>query len=314
MENKIKEEQQETDLEFLANKLSEISNNIGQRIYNFIRFILDNIIALVVIFAVGLGLGYLIDYLKPKEYLNEVILVANFDSQDYLYGQINNYNGRKFIKKDSAFIHLNSIEIEPVENVFTMMRGEELVTFETLKVLVSRGVSMDDIKKDETFLKNNKYHKMSVFTDDDESSEKIINLFLEHVNDNRYLQERKKVEIENLEIKISGLKNSISQIDSLLNKLNTEDLGRSSDLIINNYPNVNEIINLKDKYMKTIREDEISIIEYQKPIFESSVNLNILKSSGLKSFKFILPILFVFAFFFYKSFASFMKKYSKKEE
>lgn len=312
MENKIKEGHQETDFEFLANKLSEIFNNIGQRIYNFIRFILDNIIVLVVIFAIGLGLGFLIDYIKPKEYLNEVILVANFDSQDYLYGQVENYNSRKFINKDSAFIHLKSIEIEPVENVFTMMRGEELVTFETLKILVGRGVSIDDIKKDETFLKNNKYHKMNVYTDDDEYSEKVINLFLEHLNDNKYLKERKKVEIENLEIKISGLKNSISQIDSLLNKLNTEDLGRSSDLIINNYPNVNEIINLKDKYMKTIREDEISIIEYQKPIFESSVNLNIIKSAGLKSFKFILPILFVFAFFFYKSFASFMKKYSKK--
>lgn len=314
MENKIKEGQQETDLEFLANKLSEISNNIGQRIYSFIRFILDNIIALVVMFAVGLGLGFLIDYLKPKEYLNEIILVANFDSQDYLYGQVENYNSRKFIKKDSAFIHLKSMEIEPVENVFTMMNNKDYRTFETFKVLVDRGVSIDDIKKDETFLKNNKYHKLSMFTNDNESSDKVVSMFLEHLNGSEYLQDRQKVEIENTKRKINHLKNSIVQIDSMLNKLGAMELNKGREVNVNTYSDMNDVINLKDRYMKTIREDEISIIEYQKPIFESSVNLNIVKSSGLKSFKFIFPILFVFAFFFYKSFTSFMRKYSKKEQ
>lgn len=311
MENKIKEVGQETELDFLANKLKSFSSNVGRRVYNTVRFLLDNLLVLLVLIVVGFGLGYLIDSLKSETYLNEVILVTNFNSEDYLYSQVRHFDKAAFLKKDNAFSHVKSMKVEPVENLFTMMDGKGYRTFETFKLLVERGVSMGELRKDKTFLKNNKYHRLKIKVDDEKSSDKVVSIFIDYLNSNKYLQERGKVEIENTKRKIEYLKSSIVQIDSLLSNLSSGGIGKGKDFNINTYPDINKVINLKNGYADAIREGEISIIEYQKPIFVSSVNLNVLVLSLLTTFKLTIPVLFVLVFLFYKSFASFMRKYKE---
>ncbi len=311
MNNLNKVDNTSTDIT-MGSLFSILKQSINKFILMFFRlmnFIRKNIRIIFILIIIGFSIGFYLDYSSKKSYRNEIVITPKFNSVDYLYETVNNYkyNIKNIDKKYSK--HIKEVKISAIEDVFAFI-GEKEVNLETFKVLAENG----DVKKilaDENTIRNYKYHKVTIFTDTINNKE-IVQSYLKSLNNNKYFLEKQKISKKNTLLKINYYKQSINQINQILDKIGSnENVASSNNLNINTNSQLNEIIQTKATYVENLNWLEADLIEQDKVIFDISSNLNILEDKSVFLLKsFLFPVVLMILFFLYHLLKRGYRKYA----
>lgn len=329
MSTNTNHDQEEIDLGQLFGKIGNFFSNVSIRIFKGIFFIKKNIILLIILFAIGGGLGYYIDF-KTKIYNHEIIVSPNFGSVDHLYNKINLINSR-IQQRDTSFLksigivepkNISKVSIKPVidiysfvnENRGTANNAENTQNFELVKLLSEDG-DINKVIKDSLTSRNYGHHKILIVTDGFTTNSKTLQPILNYLNQSEYYKQIQKVQLESLQNKIQKDEETINQIDVLLNQFSTTtgNPKNSSLVYYNENTQLNDVIQTKNNLIQGIGAQKTQLVTLKSIVKEKSTTLNIKNTKGLNNkMKLVLPIVFVFGFLFLSLFISFYKKQKAK--
>lgn len=308
---------QEIDLGQVFKKIGNFFQSIIDSFFDAILFVKRNIIAIIVLFIIGVILGFYLDK-TTKTYTNEIIVLPNYGSVDYLYSKIElleakrNENDTVFFR-ELGFKNVNElglIEIEPVIDVFKFV-DKKPENFELIKLMAEDG-DLNKIIEGGITSKNYPFHKIKFSTSKKTSSNKSIQPLLNFLNDSDYYATIQKQFLENEAIKMKANDSIISQIDKLIENFSSSVSSSSKTdkmVYISDNNQIGEIINTKNGLISEQGSLRINLLTNDKVIKEISTTINSLNSKGLnRKKKFVLPILFVALFIFLKVFRTYYKK------
>ncbi|MBN8640947.1 MAG: hypothetical protein J0L86_03965 [Flavobacteriales bacterium] len=308
---------QEIDLLQISRSISNSLASFKYFLYSGIRFVINNIILLGILFVIGVGLGFYMDKTQ-KTYDHEIIVTPNFGSTDYLYSKIQLLKS-KVKEKDEDFLKaigiknpnsLKRIEINPVTDVYRFVNNSDK-NFELLKLMAEDG----DIKKileENTTSKNYIFHKVSFTTSESTNDDSTIKPILEFLNDTDFYRKLQKEYMNNIKEKMVSNDSIISQIDGVLNEFsNTVNSSSKNDKLVyyNENTQLNDVIKTKDEMVQEQGDLRVSLVSLDKIIKDNSSTINIENTESINGkMKLVLPFLFIFIYLFIRSIVTFYKK------
>ena len=292
---------QEIDLGQIGKGIKNFFNSIVDSIFDFIFFIKKKIIIIGFLFVLGVVLGYLLD--KSKTYTQDITVIPNFGSNEYLYKKVEFLNSR-IIEKDEQFFKsigivdskkIGKIEIKAINGIFGFvnMRDNEQ-NFELIKLMAEDG-SIDEIIKSDMTSKNYYLHNITFQTSEKITQKEVIDPLLKYFQDNSFYKKQQKIYQDNTDEKIKFNDSLIHQIDNLIVKLS--DNKSSSNVNITENKGISELINKKDELVKESQYLKLQKHEFEDIVKTQNVSLNNVNIKGLNNkVKFILPILLIFLY------------------
>ncbi|AWA29264.1 hypothetical protein HYN48_03705 [Flavobacterium magnum] len=308
---------QEIDLAQISKKINSGFKSVGTGIFKSIRFFIKNAIIIVILFAIGVGLGIFMDS-NQKKYNHEIIVLPNFGSSDYLYSKIELINS-KISEGDTAYLksmglkfpkNISKLKIEPIVDPYNFVRDRE-ENMELLRLMAENG-SIDKVLKDKITSKNYSFHLITFSTKGKATDANTIQPLLAALNDNEYLKIIQREAVENVKQKMQYNEQTINQINALLDNFsNTDGKGtKNSNLIYySEDTQIDEVLKSKYNLVTEQGNRRIELINYQKVIKDISVVSNIETPS---SETYIFPLLLIILFICGKLFISFYRKQSLK--
>lgn len=309
---------EEVNLSLISEKIGDFFQTINFLIFKSIRFLIKNVIALLVLFALGAGLGFLMDN-SAKVYDHQIIVKPNFSSSDYLYAKVE-LLASKIKERDTLFLasigieepaKLSKISIEPIIDVYQFVNNNEQ-RFQLLKLMADES----DIKKiveETTTSKNYQYHKISFSTKKLTNYKKTIDPIMNYLNNSVFFTQVQNESRKNLELKIKANDLLISQIDAFLNGLSASGNKGEKLVYYSENSQLNDVIKTKEELVREqgyLRIDKLSSDKIIKNI-SAIVNVENTKSVNGK-LKLILPLLFILIYIAGYFFKRFYKKQSIK--
>ncbi|WP_410006583.1 hypothetical protein [Aequorivita nionensis] len=272
---------EEVDLGYLFRSIGGFFKKLIKLLFLVLAFFKKYLIVLIVLILVGFGLGYYLDSDSKLIYNNELIVIPNFESTDYLYEKVKAINAKKEAK-DSIFFksflgedHQDfiKIEIEPIIDVYSFM-AEKKENLETLKILYD-DKDAEEFLTDITISKYYKYHKISIICKGN-NSEQISKNILKFFNSNEHFKLYQKVGIKDTEIQISQNANMISQVDSILKNVseNTKK-NQSQTVYINTQTELYQMVNIKQALLNNRLKLQTKYIDQNEIIKLVSGNYNL---------------------------------------
>ncbi|MFN3967401.1 hypothetical protein [Flavobacterium sp.] len=294
---------QEIDLSLVSKKIGSIFENIFTQIFKGFLFFKRNILWVGILFVLGAGLGFYLDK-TSKSYDNQVIVMPNFGSTDYLYAKIDLINS-KIEEGDTVFLKnvlqlkeprtIKKIEIKPITDVYKFI-DNKTQNFELIKLMAEDG----DIKKiveESITSKNYPFHSISFVTDKKISNENMVSPLLKYLNDSEYFAKIQKEYLNNIKVKMVENDSIISQINGFLNTFNNTLNGtQKSDKLVyyNENSQLDEVIKTKDNLITEQGNHRLELISLDKIVKENSTALNIKNNKATNGkMKLILPVLFI---------------------
>ncbi|WP_177730899.1 hypothetical protein [Flavobacterium inviolabile] len=312
---------QDIDLSQISKKINNAFQSFLDWIFEGILFLKRNIIIIAVLFVVGAGLGYYLDK-SDKVYDNQIIVIPNFESIDYLYSKVELLNA-KIKEGDTEFLgklgiknskKLGEIEVEPVVDIYRFIENSEQ-NFQMIKLMAEDG-DMKKILEDNVTSKNYKYHSISFVTVGMTDRSKTIDPILKYLNDSEYFRIVQKERINNLNLKIKTNEETINQINGILNQLSGSIGGQQkSDKLVyyNENTQLNEVLKTKDQLIREMGYLNIELQNYNSIVKESSSVMNIRNTKLINGkLKLVLPVLFIGLFMASGMFIAFYKRQMKK--
>ncbi|MVO10603.1 hypothetical protein GOQ30_15625 [Flavobacterium sp. TP390] len=307
---------QEVDLGQIFKSIKGFFESILDRFFEFILFLKNNSIVIIILLILGFTLGYFLDQ-KNKTYEHEIIVTPNFGSADYLYAKIDLLNSKKK-ENDTLFFSsigvnepkkMGIIEIEPIVDVYKFVDNKK-ENFELIKLMAEEGNLKEIIENDITS-KNYPFHKITFNTVETTTNKNTIDPILKFLNDSDYFTAIQKQNLINIKAKMVANDSTIAQINALLNEFSSNSINQKSDKLIyyneNNY--LNDIIKTKENLIIEQGNNKINMINLDKVIKDISVNINKKSLKGIRGkLKFIIPFLFLIIFFSFITLKVFYKK------
>ena len=293
---------QEIDLGQIGTGIKNFFNGIVNSIFDLIFFVKKKIIVVVVLFVLGVVLGILLD--KKHSYIQKMILIPNFGSNEYLYNKISLLES-KLKEKDVVFfksIGINNIdeigkfEIKPINGIYNFINSKEnTLNFEFIRLMAEDG-NIEKIIKDDVTSKNYYQHELVINTSRAFKKSELIDPILKYLQDSEHFNKLQTVYKKNVEEKIAFNNLLIKQIDDLVASYSQNK--PTSNVVISENSGLSEIINKKDEIIKENQYTMLHYIEYDKIIKDQSIVSNQINTSGANNkMKLILPFLFVFLYF-----------------
>ena len=293
---------QEIDLGQIGTGVKSLFNGIINSVFDFIFFVKKKIIVVGVLFVLGVVLGILLD--KKHSYIQKMILIPNFGSNEYLYNKISLLES-KLKEKDIVFfksIGINNIdeigkfEIKPINGIYNFINSKEnTLNFEFIRLMAEDG-NIEKIIKDDVTSKNYYQHELVVNTSRAFKKSELIDPILKYLQDSEHFNKLQTVYKKNVEEKIAFNNLLIKQIDDLVASYSQNK--PTSNVVISENSGLSEIINKKDALIKENQYTMLHYIEYDKIIKDQSIVSNQINTSGANNkMKLILPFLFVFLYF-----------------
>lgn len=293
---------EEVDLGYLLKSIGGFFKKILRALFLILDFFKKYYIIIIVLLIIGFAYGYYKDYNTIKVYNNEVLIIPNFESVDYLYDKVEAINNKItsgdtiYLQKilDTNFQKLNSIKLEPIVDIYNFV-SKSYRNYDVLR-LIAEKQDFSEYIEDLSTSKYYKYHRMDVSITGKESSEKIINDLLSFLNDNEHFKMYQDIYVENNKFEIQEHHNMISQIDSLL-KANSTINNVGSGVSINNSTDLFNLIDRKRQLIENLEQLNMAKIDYESPIKKVSVDYNLEPKRFLSfSNKVKYPIFLVFLF------------------
>jgi hypothetical protein len=289
---------QEIDLGSVAKGIKDFFNGIINSFFDFIFFLKKKILLVISLFVIGLFLGYFLD--KSSSYTQDILVIPNFGSNEYLYKKIDFLNSR-IIENDTAFFNsigvsnaeiIGKIEIKAVNGVFQFVnQGDEAKqNFELIKLMAEEG-NIQEIVKSDVASKNYYLHNITFKTSEKINQKDVIKPILDYLQDNDFYKIQQKIYQKNIDNKIKFNDSLIVQIDKLILNLSNNKGGNIS---FSEEKGISELINKKDLIIKETQNLFLNQSLFEEIIKTQNVSINNLNTKGLNhKMKLFLPILFI---------------------
>lgn len=301
---------EEIDINFLFKKLSDSVKRCIRGIFLMTDFFMTNWLIILGIILGGILFGYVLDTKeREKIFTNQLIVIPNFGSVNYLYDKIETIN-YKVKAKDTIFLKsildtnyrkLKSITIEPISDTYNYVAKSKNNT--DLFRIMTEKQDPKKISQNFDFTKNFKYHRMIIRVQGSNSSKKIADDIISYINGNSHFLAYKDVFNQNKELELMEHTKMISQIDSLIAAAvqNQSRISPSSIEIVNS-SNQHELITSKKSLISELANLQIQKLDFSEPIKIVSADFNIYKKRMFDlSKKILIPIVLLFAFFGFSS-------------
>jgi hypothetical protein len=286
-------------------------------LFQSIQFVIKNKLVLVLLFVVGVGLGYFLDK-KLKSYNSEIIVTPNFGSTDYLSSKIFLLN-EKIKENDTVFlksigiqdpVKITKISMEPIVDIYKFVENKT-ENFELLKLMSEDG-DINKIIVGDLTSKNYTFHKISFKTNKLITDKGTIQPILNYLNDTDYFKKIQKEVLNNIKVKMVQNDTIISQINGFLDGFsNTVNGPQKSDKLVyyNENSQLNDVIKTKDALITEQGAHRIALVGLDKIIKDNSTIINIKNTKSTNGkMKLILPIIFILGFLGLVGFRQFYKK------
>lgn len=310
---------EEIDLGYLFKKSNDFLKSVIRSLFLILLFFKKYFIIIIVLLILGFAYGYYKDSIAIKTYNNELIVIPNFESVDYLYDKVEVINKKVamgdtlFLQKvlDTNFQKLNSIKLEPIVDIYNFV-SKSYRNYDVLR-LIAEKQDFSDYIEDLSTSKYYKYHRMDVSINGNESSEDIINDLFIYLNENEHFKKYQEVYVENNKFKIKEYYNMISQIDSLL-MANSRLNNTASNVSITTTSDLFSLIDKKRQILEDIVKLKTEEVDFKEPIKKVTADYNLeskrfLNFSNKVKYPIYLVLLFSGFFFFLYLFRS-LKNYS----
>ena len=291
-------QEQEIDLSQIGKSISKGFQKAVNRCFDLLFFIQKKLLIVFVLLVIGGGLGFYLD--KEPNYTNDIVVIPNFGSNEYLYDKINLIS-LKLKEKDQAFftkIGINnikdfiSIEIQPINGIYNFINSEsQKNNFELVKLMAEDG-DVDKIMQDQTTSKNYYLHGINIKTAVAYQQKDLIDPLLNYLQQSEYFAKLHKIHQKNLEEKLVANIKIISQIDQILLSLSQNKT--SVGVSISENTGLRDLIEKKDDLILENQRLAANRLEFEKIIKDQDILLNQMNTKGANNkMKFILPLLFV---------------------
>ncbi len=300
MENNGQSE--EIDLGYFFGQIGYFFRKCVKGLFMVLAFYIKYVIITIILIIVGFLLGFYLDETAKKSYINEVIVIPNFESADYLYSKVEEMNS-KIQLDDKDYLKdilgknnelLKDIKIEPIIDIYRYISQSDinLRIFEAL----SENQEMDEFLENMTTAKHYKYHKMT-FSTRGENPEAIINAVLENFNQNAHFKKYQIVGIENTQFRIQENSQMIAQVDSIIKaSISLEKIGNGQSVVINDN-SWDRILAKKQEFLKIRLQLLQQQIDQQNIIKKVSYSYNITAKGDIRiSRKILYPLLLILLF------------------
>ena len=291
-------QEQEIDLSQIGKSISKAFQNVINKCFDLLFFIQKKIIIVGTLFVLGVVLGIFLD--KEPNYTNDIVVIPNFGSNDYLYDKIDLISA-KLKEKDEVFFksigisdieNFSSIEIKPITGIYNFINSDsQKNNFELVKLMAEDG-DLEKIIEDDLTSKNFYLHSINIKTAIAYEKKDLIEPLLKYLEQTDYFTKLKKVYQANLVEKVAANKLLITQVDQLIVTLSqNKSVG---GVTISQNSGLTELINKKDALLHENQTLAIHKLEYDKVIKDQNISLNQMNTKGINNkMKLVLPIIFV---------------------
>lgn len=325
MDNQPNIPNQEVDLFYVKRKVKGYFSRVNDSFFDAILFIKRNIIILVILLAGGIWWGSYEDN-TIKIYNQKVIAIPNFNSVDYLYGEIERIN-LKISEGDTDFLNkiglknygnVAGIKVEPVIDIYEFIDDSKTdkqtdKKFELFKLLSESG-EMEKMLKDTPTSKNYKNHLITIITVGEAASQDAVAPLFDYLNSDPYFKEVQQQYKVSLEQTITANDSTIKQIDALMNSFSIAKSSPTLSYYVDNTP-LNDVLLVKEQLLRQQTQNRVKKINYEKIVKDASTQLNVRDKKGLHGkMKFIYPFLLILLFVCICKFIKFYKKQSAKRK
>jgi hypothetical protein len=266
---------------------------------------------------IGGGLGFYLD--KEPNYTNDILVIPNFGSNEYLYDKIDLIT-LKLKENDEAFFtkigiknikDFISIEIQPVNGIYNFINSEtQKNNFELIKLMAEAG-DVEKIIQDQTTSKNYYLHSINIKTAIAFQQKDLIDPILNFLQQSEYFIKLQKIQLNNLEEKLIANKSLITQIDQIVLSLSQNKTG--SSVSISENTGLSDLIQKKDNLILENQKLATNRLEFDKIIKDQDIVSNQMNTSGANNkLKFILPLLFVLLYLLGYWFSKVYKKQKQR--
>lgn len=309
-----KNHSEEIDLGILTKKLNSAFKKLIKLVFEAFGIFVKYKIIVAILLIIGIAYGFYKDKTSHKTYYNQVIVIPNFGSVDYLYEKVAALNA-KVADKDSVYLkailgsdyeNLRKIEIEPIVDIynFAAQSRENLDIFRIL----FQNQDLSEFVEDMTTSKYYKHHNINFSISGTDSSEKMVNKILNYFNENDHYKVYKEVLRENTDYLLKENSKMIGQIDSLIQSAVyfTKRTETGSSFSINDNSDLGSLIYRKELILKERalllqqNEDQVEIIK------KVSANYNLIPMDVIiisNKVKYPLLLILLFSLFFFMRFA-----------
>lgn len=308
--------QQEPSKDFHEVDLKEVSVKTSQWIekskLNLLKqfvFVKKNIIVLLIIIIVGYFGGLFLDS-KPKFYNQEVVVVPNFNSYDYLYAKINELNAKIENNQMEAIEAIGfqdpkniiEISIKAVPDPYKLIEFKK-DNFELLKLLSENG-NLTNIVKEEMTTRHYKFHKISILTKKAIKDQKVIEVLMEYLNSDIFFEKQKAIGTSNEKYRLNELDSTNLHVTRILKSLvESSNLNQTKEnvLILKEGLSIEHIMGVKDNLIKERNILTMEIGMFDKIIKDIIVTQNTRGKEWLfRKGRFLVPFILILLFIFYK--------------
>lgn len=300
----------EVELGNFTGRVSNFFESLLSGIFNFIQLLYRNRWISLLLIVIGIALGVLQSFIAKPTFKNEVIVATNFKSNEYLYSKVKNFSAMKAAAAtplDSILLTgISNVDIEPVYNAFDFLLSN-YQRMEAFKILSERGIDIEKYLKSKVAEKSYRYHKLTFVTQiKPDSTDLVINNFLDKVNDTDYFKKRMQFEKVNLVAKREQLQRSVDQLNGMFESFGKEST-TGSTVTSNDYSDMDKLFMSKEYLLDQINFIDAELLESDKVIFDVFRSVN--KATGFPIPSFIyLPLLFLLL---YGVFINLKNKYKK---
>jgi hypothetical protein len=291
-------QEQEIDLSQIGKRISKGFQKAVNRCFDLLFFIQKRLIIVFTLLVIGGGLGFYLD--KEPNYTNDIVVIPNFGSNEYLYDKIDLIT-LKLKEKDEAFFtkigiknieDFISIEIQPVNGIYNFINSEsQKNNFELVKLMAENG-DIEKILQDQTTSKNYYLHSINIKTATAFQKKDLIDPILNYLQQSEYFIKLQKIQQNNLEEKLVANKLLITQIDQIVSSLSQNKIG--SGVSISENTGISDIIQKKDNLIFENQKLATNRLEFEKLIKDIDISINQMNTNGANNkMKFILPLLLV---------------------
>lgn len=291
-------QEQEIDVSQIGKSISKGFQKAVNKCFDLLFFIQKKFLIVFILLVIGGGLGFYLD--KEPNYTNDIVVIPNFGSNEYLYDKINLIS-LKLKEKDQAFFTkigiknikgFISIEIQPINGIYNFINSEsQKNNFELVKLMAESG-DVNKIIQDQTTSKNYYLHGINIKTAIAYQQKDLIDPLLDFLQQSEYFLKLQKIQQDNLEEKLIANKAIIAQIDQIVLSLNQNKTG--SNVSISENTGLSDLIQKKDDLILENQKLATNRLEFERIIKDQDIVSNQMNTSGANNkLKFILPLLFV---------------------
>lgn len=309
---------EEVDLGYLLKKSNDFFKSMVRNLFLIFNFFKKYLIIILILIIVGFGLGYFKDRNTVDLYNNEILIIPNFESVDYLYDKAKAIN-IKISSSDTTYLKnifgnnyrdIKGIELEPIVDIYNFV-SKSRQNIDVLKI-ISQSQDFSEYVEDMSTSKYFKYHRLNLSIFGKQNSKAIVDSFLNYLNQNEHFANYKNAleKVKNFQVKEYYF--MLAQLDSVINANTRKNI--NSSVSVNTISDQSDLIEKKRQILAELQNLEMEQIDYSSIIKKVHAEYNIQPEKIFDiSNKIKYPIVFVFLFslFFFILYAfKRLKKYA----